>query len=83
VNSWRTRTFARYHPCMWSSVGACVVALGLGALAWQARRDAAWARGVRNLVARALAGTVVFALGGAVLLSVAVMTRWVLGADVA
>lgn len=68
---------------MWFIVGACVVALGLGALAWKARRDADWARCARDLVARGLAGIVVFALGGAVLLSVAVMTRWVFGADVA
>jgi hypothetical protein len=34
------------------------------------------------VAARGLAGTVIFALGGIVILSVAVMTRWVFGADV-
>ena len=67
---------------MWWLAGACVVTLGLGALAWKARRDADWARDARDVVARGLAGTVIFGLGGIVILSVAVVTRWVFGADV-
>ncbi|MEA2209620.1 MAG: hypothetical protein QOF54_2097 [Solirubrobacteraceae bacterium] len=66
---------------MWWLVGACVVTLGLGVFAWQTRRDA-WARDARCVVARGIAGTVIFALGGIVILSVAVVTRWVFGADV-